>query len=757
MKAPRPTSILSPARTVCVVTLFCAAIILTFFAVSSGSASPKSFSENAAANNGKRAPEASTKGNGHGHGSKLAWLKIMAFTDAPVVGADVRVSVDGSNGRPLVEARAATNSQGAYAVQVRTEPSHLRVSISGGTVNGHPFPGHLSADVDLTDPAHQIVVVNPVTTLVSLVLDERRNLKLDDAEALVRRFLKLPPDYSLGLALRKGARYQSRFFSPLTLLAEANAAGGLDAFEHALLQELLSGSVHPFRPPNLLGDSSDPEVWVAENLASGAFSFAEGQGVGWIMSATGIPTPGASSSSIAALETALLDLASAIEDLANEVAQLNLEVKTTATQTQYTEITTTASTYATTITKQENDLQFFAQYCPPLPEGSTPTTPSQYCVDNLPLVISELQQEYTQAYYEQVESFVQDNGTLGLSGMIHLYSLWLGEARPFWRAADSTAIQNLYNYWDTILTTAANMRMELFHYLGDQNNPGGTAQITAFIGNPNLSPVLVASSSNGQNVHALSGGVLNVQSSTTGYPNSGLLLVPTSTGPQIVSYTGLGANSFTGTASSGSGTVSTGGSVTYEGVFEANEVWNQKLMFPALTSPNVFINTTDHKMWSIYPWNVTDNTCRTCTITPSATCSTTTYPVYLLSQLVLANYEGFTGWGTVPTKTDWQNLVSRAPASSSGTSWQSWLVSQTEAQDPESPISPGFYNIVTSCKINDAWTATDQTGANYNFLAGEWFVINLNVDSIPTVFEGANLVNWPQRALASGEQYYYYQ
>lgn len=51
-------------------------------------------------------------------------------------------------------------------------------------------------------------------------------------------------------------------------------------------------------------------------------------------------------------------------------------------------------------------------------------------------------------------------------------------------------MQNLYDYWDTILTAAANLRMELFHYLNyqDPNSPGGNAAITDFVRNPDLSP-----------------------------------------------------------------------------------------------------------------------------------------------------------------------------------------------------------------------------------------------------------------------------
>src|SRR5947209_10224146 len=94
------------------------------------------------------------------------------------------------------------------------------------------------------DPARQIVVINPVTTLVSRVLDERPDLKPEGAEAHVRSFLDLTANYSLGMALQQSSGYRSRFFSPVALLTEAQAAGGLDAFEHLLLQELLASDTH---------------------------------------------------------------------------------------------------------------------------------------------------------------------------------------------------------------------------------------------------------------------------------------------------------------------------------------------------------------------------------------------------------------------------------------------------------------------------------------------------------------------------------
>jgi len=87
------------------------------------------------------------------------WLKIMAFADAPVVGGDVRVRV---HGRLLVDAKAATNNQGVFSAPVSRpwflgeladadanasgfdrsrRQSLVRISISGGTINGEPFLG----------------------------------------------------------------------------------------------------------------------------------------------------------------------------------------------------------------------------------------------------------------------------------------------------------------------------------------------------------------------------------------------------------------------------------------------------------------------------------------------------------------------------------------------------------------------------------------------------------------------------------------
>jgi hypothetical protein len=416
------------------------------------------------------------------------WLKIMAFTDVPVVRADVRVTLHRSHGRPLVDVRAATNNYGVFPVQVRSHPSSFRVEISGGTTNGDPFLGHLMADVVLTDPAHQIVVINPVTTLVSLVLDQEPNLKLDGAEARVRSFLTIPANYPLGLALRQGSHYTPRFFSPVSFMTEAQDAGGPDAFAHLLLQELASDSTHSFRKPKPLGDTtSTASSDVEAGLEAGVLDYAGANNAanltGWAMSLAGLSTS-ASSSEIDALVNALTELQSEVQDLTTEVAQLNQLVQSTATQTQYDQITNLAEATANQVNEVEGNLSYFANACPPVPAGSTPTPPGTFCTNQKQFIISQL--DTYETAYVTLEGCVQDNGTLGTEGMLHLYSLWLGESKPFFRAADSTKMQDLYNYWDSVLAQAANLKTELLHENDAQDSD--PKQLTDFLGNPDLSP-----------------------------------------------------------------------------------------------------------------------------------------------------------------------------------------------------------------------------------------------------------------------------
>jgi hypothetical protein len=571
----------------------------------------------------------------------------------------------------LLEVHTATNQYGGFTAAVPAHLSSFRISISGGTRNGNPFLGHLMADIVLTDPAHQTVVVNPVTTLVSLVRDERPKLKLDDAEALVRGFLKLPADYDLGMALRQSSGYRSRYFSPIALMAEADDTGGLDALEHLLVQELAEvSSTHPFRQPQLFGDTAS---FIATNLAAGALKAAGGSAAGWAMSQAGLPTPGISSGDINSLVQALQDLTSAIMDLTSAVKALSRQVASSATYTEYLGTYNVAQQYADLINGHEEDLMNFATYCPPLDANSSPAVwnPGSYCVTQFPIVHDELQQEYENKYYESLRSNVQDNATTKTEGMIHLYSLYLGQSKAFFRAADSTVMENLYNYWDQVLTSGANLRMEWFHLLKFQDpasGPGGYGTLTGFMGDPDQNP-------------------------------------PTT------------------------------------GSFQADEAANQKLMFPPVPVGTV-INTVDHTMWALVPWQPPNGDIYGWWY-PAAGCVTNGSPSGGLK--LASGYAGYS-WNMAPSKAEWQNAVKLAPA---GTDWMQFLIDQTKTSSDETPASDGFFNFV---KCPHAGWTTDPDSYN------SWWAIFPNGQStFVQAHVGDQNILMPDRTLASGEQYYWYQ
>ena len=174
--------------------------------------------------------------------------------------------------------------------------------------------------------------------------------------------------------------------------------------------------------------------------------------------------------------------------LSAQVAELTNLVKSESTLIQYNQIVVPALNLAAQVNGLESDLTYFALGCPPFPEGSTPTPPDAFCTNQKVTLTEQLNELAIQQAYVTEISYIQDNDAVDFRGMLHLYSYWLAQTRRFFRAADSTKMQNLYDYWDAVLTQAANLKVESLHQNGAQNNPGGQKQLTDFLGNPSLNP-----------------------------------------------------------------------------------------------------------------------------------------------------------------------------------------------------------------------------------------------------------------------------
>jgi hypothetical protein len=230
--------------------------------------------------------------------SKPAWLRIDSFVNVPLIGADI--SVYDAAGNRIFEQAGATNNQGVFPALVAL-PRDFRVT---ATFNGDAQPvaqlealGQftLSADVHDYDPVYGVVYINPVTTLVSKVMDKLAKPDLKKAQAQVREFLNLPQGSVLGASLREDAGYQSVYFSETAFMAEAQQQGGMNAFLDTLATEVLEPS-QPSRPFTSQGAAPSEDSiasYIAQQLASGAIEWAEGEGIGWVMQSSGISTPGA--------------------------------------------------------------------------------------------------------------------------------------------------------------------------------------------------------------------------------------------------------------------------------------------------------------------------------------------------------------------------------------------------------------------------------------------------------------------------------
>ncbi len=620
------------------------------------------------------------------------------------------MAIFGTDGQLLFEQTNATNDRGIYPAKLANMPRNFRVVVvwdSNGQVNLSDLRSLglvvLSADVRNYNPITDIVYVNPVTTIVTGVLLRHPEFDLEQARARVRRFLDMPYNASLGAALRQNPFFQSAYFSESGFLKQASEHGGLLVYVESLLNQLLSNphSTHPF-PSTVLQSGADNvvsqspaggvvlqnaagllggvESFVAKGLINGALSYAGGQGVGWVAQLAGAPSSGVTPEQIMQLQNSLDALQSSVDQLKQQMDLSTQEILAALTQTQYNTIATQAIALASDVNTAEGNLAYYADGCLN-PESAD----ADSCAKQRALVLSQLSDIQINGAYERLAGWLEDTQAVGFHGMIHLFSQSAGQSVRFFRPADSTRVQNMFDYWDGVETQAANLKVELWHLNCNQDclqkNAGLKKQVTDFLGNPDLG--------------------------TTGN-------------------------------------------------FQATQTAEQKLMFPAVPI-NTVINTKDRTMWlTSYPSILTYDACFG---QPPAGGGAWNYPitqyvplhppqVFLSPTLDQANALIY-GWtGTTPNQ---------------------WLIDQTKAVAPDSPVSAGFPNIVAAtppsgitCTGYPAiWTRTQNgTYSIYGKTYQQYYVLNLGTaQQNPPASDGATRYpNWEfvDRTLDPGEQYYWY-
>ncbi len=437
------------------------------------------------------APMASAMPASSGKGT--TWLQISAFATEPLAGADV--AVYDVKGKKLFERKNATNEMGVYPARIDRLPADFRVTVTteGSRLDDaalRPMGKFtLSADARKFNPDDDVVYVNPVTTLVTRVGDKLPGRDLEAAKARVRKLLVLPPDANLGAAMRQGPYYQSPYFSETEFLRQARKHGGFDRFESDLARQAVSNRSATDSFYSTRAVAAPVVGYVADKLAGGIFSWAIGSGLGWVMGSSGVSTPGATKQDILNLQKSLEGLQDSVLGVSGQLQSLTTQIQEALTTTQYNQIIVPALKLAIQVNGVEQNLTYFVKGCPPLPEtGGTRTQFADYCAEKEPLLRSQLREVAINRSFETLAAYLVDNRAVGFDGAIHLYSESLGRSVRFFRAADSTKMENAFDYWEGVLVQSANLKVELMHLNGAQNNPGGVKQLKSFLGDAGAEP-----------------------------------------------------------------------------------------------------------------------------------------------------------------------------------------------------------------------------------------------------------------------------
>ncbi len=411
------------------------------------------------------------------------WVPIHVFTNTPVADADIVVSRP--DGKVIFEKDHATNNRGFYPAEIVRRPKSFRVTVFADGMK-------LSTDVHDYDQVHGEVYVNPVTTMVSRLLDRRPELSLREAQVIVRTFLGMPANTSLGAAMRQGPYYQSPLFSESVFINHAKAHGGFDSYLESLVTQAIAhpNERHLFRPTGLgsTGIGSDIAVAVAKELGSSALSWAEGYGMGWVAEAAGITEPGATKQDIEKLQNQLDDLQSSVDDLSNQLTQSTKAIEQAINYSQYNTLSISALKLAAQVNVVNQNVTDLSDGCPTVPDGEPPVPLSTYCQGLLGTITSQLNESEIDGSFEEFASFLEDTGAVGNKGLLHLFSLCIGQSSHFFRYGDSVKIQDMWGYWDAVEVQAAIAKVERLHLQHAQDDPGGQKVLLRFLGNANATP-----------------------------------------------------------------------------------------------------------------------------------------------------------------------------------------------------------------------------------------------------------------------------
>ncbi|WP_413612497.1 hypothetical protein [Bdellovibrio sp. HCB-110] len=195
-------------------------------------------------------------------------LNGIVVTSLPIRDAEIRIY---RNGSPIKTIRNATDKNGYFKVELsRAEVpanSSLGIQAVGGSTGLEPFNGDLVTNVKTTTATSEFVHLNIATTLSGYLQGPTTAMTIEQANARVKKFLKLPPTMNLGFDFENP---KLTLFSARKFDAEAQTYSGYRPFFARLFKEMAAdpNSTHPF-PADQVNSKNlqfDPAMWAAEKL-----------------------------------------------------------------------------------------------------------------------------------------------------------------------------------------------------------------------------------------------------------------------------------------------------------------------------------------------------------------------------------------------------------------------------------------------------------------------------------------------------------
>jgi len=393
-------------------------------------------------------------GCGGGGGGKDTIVQGWVSAEGPVSSANLTF-YDITGEQIYQTEESVTGDFGSFLISVNNLPSDFRVVATGGTHDGEVYSEELSVDCRGFDAGNDTIYINAVTTMASAYLDKYPATNLDEAEADVKGFLEIPDWVDIG----RGVHDSNEYFSYYSFQEEANQNEGVGLYIDQLVAEMHDNPTsvtHSFPAGMSLNAVPWTTGWAVEGLGWGALSFTGGNLFGWALSQAGIGFGDETSEAIANMQWQLQKISQQLDALDSKMTQMYNELSREIKQSEYDIRIGQLNNLKSAIKSAKDDLTLLATDPPSKAD-----------------LLERKRQDVVKIIRDDIlpyRNVIDDVLTSSSGSQVPLLKLWSQTVRSnhrFLSAADYTAIETQFAYFDTLQVTMLELLLEYYHYIGE--------------------------------------------------------------------------------------------------------------------------------------------------------------------------------------------------------------------------------------------------------------------------------------------------